>query len=397
MKMKKLFALLLVLTMTMSLLAGCGEEATNGDATTNEDTATNEDTSTSSDATDAPIKLGMLTPTSGDLAMYGQAVLNAAQLAIEEINAAGGVNGRQLELKYYDNEGDATKSINLFNRLADQDNIDALVGPVISGTSLVVAPEADRRGIPMVTPTATNAEVTVGMEYVYRVCFTDPYQGAMGAKFASENLGAQTAIIFTNVSSDYSIGLAESFTEAFPGEVLANESYTNEDNDFKAIISKIASLGADIIYIPDYYNIAGLIAKQLKEAGVEATLVGVDGWDGIQVDYAADAEGGFFTNHYSTSDEAEVVQTFVTTYEEEYGEVPNALAALGYDAVKVVAAAMERAGSTDKDAVRDEIRNTDQDAVTGHIKFDENGDISKEVSIITVKDGQLLLETKVSN
>ncbi len=176
----------------------------------------NEDTSTSSDATEGPIKLGMLTPTSGDLAMYGQAVLNAAELAIAEINTAGGVNGRQLELTYYDNEGDATKSINLFNRLADQDNIDALVGPVISGTSLVVAPEADRRGIPMVTPTATNAEVTVGMEYVYRVCFTDPYQGAMGAKFASENLGAETAIIFTNVSSDYSIGLAESFYRSFP-------------------------------------------------------------------------------------------------------------------------------------------------------------------------------------
>ncbi len=165
----------------------------------------------------------MLTPTSGDLAVYGQAVLNASQLAIEEINAAGGVNGRDLELTYYDNEGDPTKSINLFNRLVDQDKIDALVGPVISGTSLVVAPEADKRGIPMVTPTATNAEVTVGMEYVYRVCFTDPYQGAMGAKFASENLSAKTAVIFTNVSSDYSIGLAEAFTENFTGEVLANE------------------------------------------------------------------------------------------------------------------------------------------------------------------------------
>ncbi|WZL79981.1 ABC transporter substrate-binding protein [Vallitaleaceae bacterium 9-2] len=384
--MKKFIALLFVLMMTVSLFSGCGKE-----------TATNDDTSSGAGATDGPIKLGMLTPTSGDLAVYGQAVLNASQLAIEEINAAGGVNGRDLELTYYDNEGDPTKSINLFNRLVDQDKIDALVGPVISGTSLVVAPEADKRGIPMVTPTATNAEVTVGMEYVYRVCFTDPYQGAMGAKFASENLSAKTAVIFTNVSSDYSIGLAEAFTENFTGEVLANESYTNEDNDFKAIISKISDLNADIIYIPDYYNVAGLIAKQLGEAGVDATLVGVDGWDGIQADYGADAEGGFFTNHYSTTDESEVVQSFVTSYEEKYDEVPNALAALGYDAVKVVAAAMERAGSTDKDAVRDEIKNTDQDAVTGHIKFDENGDISKEVSIITIKDGEFTLETKVSN
>ena len=393
--MKKIFAILLVLVMSMSLLAGCGEEAATDEETSSNNEST--DTTDTTESSEGTIKLGMLTPTSGDLAMYGQAVLNAAELAIEEVNAAGGVNGRDLELTYYDNEGDPTKSINLFNRLVDQDDIDALVGPVISGTSLVVAPEADNRGIPMVTPTATNAEVTVGMEYVYRVCFTDPYQGAMGAKFASENLNAQTAVIFTNVSSDYSIGLAESFTENFTGEVLANESYTNEDNDFKAIISKIADLNADIIYIPDYYNVAGLIAKQLKEAGVESTLVGVDGWDGIQVDYASDAEGGYFTNHYSTTDESEVVQTFVTTYEEKYGEVPNALAALGYDAVKVVAAAMERAGSTDKDAVRDEIKKTDQNAVTGHIKFDENGDISKEVSIITVKDGVLTLETKVSN
>ncbi|MBN2220861.1 MAG: ABC transporter substrate-binding protein, partial [Vallitaleaceae bacterium] len=249
--MKKIVSLILVLLLTTAMFAGCKK-----------------DEEVSGSGSGEPIKIGMLTPLSGDLAQYGQAVLNAAQLAIKAVNDKGGVNGSQVELVYYDNEADQTKSLNLFNRLVDQDKIVALIGPVISGTSLVVAPEANSKKIPMITPTGTNTDITVGYDYVFRACYIDPYQGKMVAKFANEKLGAKSAVIFRNVSSDYSTGLADAFIAGFNGEVVADEGYTQEDSDFNAIITKIKDLNPDVIFIPDYFNKVGLVAKQLKEAGV---------------------------------------------------------------------------------------------------------------------------------
>lgn len=404
--MKKLLSLLLVLSLAISLFAGCAkkdtttETATSTTETATTDTATTDtattETTTDTAATADVVKVGMLTPTSGDLAPYGIAVQNAAEMAVKEINDAGGINGATLELVVYDNEGDPTKSINLFNKLVEEDGICALVGPVISSTSLVVGPLANDAQIPMLSPTATNADVTIGLDYVFRACYIDPYQGRVVAKFASENLGAQKAVIFRNVSNDYSIGLADAFSEAFTGEIVADEGYTGEDNDFKAIISKIASLNPDVIFIPDYFNTVGLIAKQLNEAGVTATLLGGDGWDGIQGDYAAEVEGDFFANHYATTDESPLVQNFIKSYQENFNEVPNALAALSYDATKVMAAAIAKAGSTEGPKILEALKATDMDAVCGQIKFDENGDTIKAVSIIKIENGQLVLEAKVS-
>ena len=391
--MKKLLSLLLVLSLAISLFAGCATEEVAEETTTETTEGTTEEATEEMADT---VKLGMLTPTSGDLAQYGIAVQNAAEMAVKELNEAGGINGATVELIVYDNEGDPTKSINLFNRLVDEDEIVALVGPVISGTSLVVGPLADEAGIPMLSPTATNTDVTVGLDYVFRACYIDPYQGRVVAKFASENLDAKTAVIFRNVSNDYSIGLADAFEGAFAGEIVADEGYTAEDNDFKAIIAKIADLNPDVIFIPDYFNTVGLIAKQLNEAGVDAVLLGGDGWDGIQGDYAAEVEGNFFANHYSTTDEAEIVQNFIGSYETTYGEVPNALAALAYDATKVMAAAIADAGSTDGEAILASLKATDMDAVCGRIKFDDNGDTVKAIAIIKVQDGALQLEAKIS-
>ncbi len=373
--MKKLLTLGLVLIMVVTLFAGCGKEE---------------------EASAEIVKIGMLAPTSGDLAVYGQAVFNAGTMAVEEINAAGGINGATVELIHYDNEGDPTKSMTLFSKLVDEDGIVALVGPVISGTSLVVGPLAEEAGIPMLSPTATNPDVTPGLDYVFRACYIDPYQGRVVAKFASENLSAKTAVIFKNVSNDYSIGLADAFESAFAGDMLAIEGYTGEDNDFNAIIAKIADMKPDVIFLPDYFNVVGLIAKQLNEAGVEATLLGGDGWDGIQGDYVEEVEGAFFANHYATTDESEIVQNFITSYEEQFGEVPNALGALAYDATKVMAEAIKEAGSTDGAAIKDALAKTDIDAVCGHITFDDNGDTVKAISIITIKNGELELEDKVS-
>ncbi len=393
--MKKLLSMLLVLSMMTVLFAACGaQEETTTESTT--EATTEETTETTEEAAPATIKLGLLAPTSGDLAVYGQAVYNATMMAVAEINSAGGIDGTEVELVHYDNEGDPTKSMNLFNKLVDEDQIVALIGPVISGTSLVVGPLAEEAGIPMLSPTATNPDVTPGLEYVFRACYIDPYQGRVVAKFAMENLGAESAVIFRNVSNDYSIGLADAFAEAFGGELLADEGYTAEDNDFKAIIAKIADQNPDVIFLPDYFNVVGLIAKQLNEAGVEATLLGGDGWDGIQADYAAEVEGDFFANHYATTDDSEIVQNFITSYEEQFGEVPNALGALAYDATNVMAAAIDAADSTDGAAIRDALAATDMDAVCGQITFDENGDTIKAISIITVKDGALALEAKVS-
>lgn len=378
--MKKIVSLILVLLLTTAMFAGCKK-----------------DDAASGSGSGEPIKIGMLTPLSGDLAQYGQAVLNAAQLAIKQVNDKGGVNGSKIELVYYDNEADQTKSLNLFNRLVDQDKIVALIGPVISGTSLVVAPEANSKKIPMITPTGTNTDITVGYDYVFRACYIDPYQGKMVAKFATEKLAAKTAVVFRNVSSDYSTGLADAFIAGFGGEVVADEGYTQEDSDFNAIITKIKDLNPDVIFIPDYFNKVGLVAKQLKDAGVTATLLGGDGWDGIQIDYADVATGGYFANHYATDDTAAVVQDFIKAYETEYKETPNALGALSFDATNVMLAAIEKAKSTDADAIVEALKATDTDAVCGHITFDENGDPIKDISIITVKDGNLTLETKISD
>jgi len=406
--MKKLLSLVIVLVLAVSMFTGCGDKKTesgdNGSTSDAKEETTDKNDSkdeseaaqNTDDSTGDAIKLGMLSPTSGDLAVYGVAVKNAAEMAIKEVNEAGGINGKDVELIVYDNEGDPTKSINLFNRLVEEDHIVALIGPVISGTSIVIGPLADEAGIPMLTPTATNIDVTIDLPYVFRACYIDPYQGRIVAKFANENLEAKSAVVFRNVSNDYSIGLADAFTGAFSGEILADEGYTQEDNDFKAIISKISKLNPDVIFIPDYFNVVGLIAKQLNEAGVEATLLGGDGWDGIQASYAEEVEGDYFANHYSTTDESEIVQNFITSYKDNYDEVPNALAALSYDGTKVMVAAIENAGSTDGAAIKDAIAAIDMDAVCGHITFDENGDTIKAISIITVKDGDLQLETKIS-
>lgn len=370
--MRKIVTLLLTVAIIATLLVGCG-------------------------ASSKTVKIGLITPKTGDLAVYGIAVENAAKLAVDKINADGGIDGKDVELIVYDNKADATESINAFNRLVDNDKIVALVGPVISSTSLAVAPLADAAGIPMISPTATNLAVTPDYEYVFRACYTDPYQGAMVAKFANENLGATKAAILYNAGDDYSSGLATAFEETFTGEIVAKEGYTAEDVDFRALLTSIKELGAEAVFVPDYYNTIGLISTQAREVGLEAVLLGGDGWDAVQVEYGDVTEGYYFANHYSTTDEAAIVQDFLAAYAAAYnGETPNALAALGYDATMVMAAAIEAAESTDGADILAALKATNMDAVTGRITFDANGDTEKSVSIIKIEGGKLVLETKIA-
>lgn len=376
---KKITSLMLVIALiaTMLLVTGCGEKE-------------------SKDSGDT-IKIGLITPKTGKVAQYGIAVENAVKLAVDEYNANGGLLGKDIELISYDNKADQTESVTAFNRLANNDGIVALIGPVISSTSLTVGDIAQDEGIPMVTPTATNLDVTLGKDLVFRACYTDPYQGSTVGKFAISNLGAKKAAVLYNTDDDYSTGLAEAFVEAFEaegGEVTNYEAYMTDDNDFKVVLTNVKANEPDVIFVPDYYNKVGLIATQVAELGIDATMLGGDGWDDVQKDYADVVEGFYFANHYAVDDPADVVQNFIAAYNDKYGETPNALGALGYDAALIMFEAIKSADSTDGEAIKEALQGTNLELVTGNVTFDDNGDTIKSISIIKIEDGELKLETK---
>jgi branched-chain amino acid transport system substrate-binding protein len=387
MKAKKFMSMLLVGGIMLSSLVGCGN------------TGSSSQGSESSGANADVIKIGGIAPLTGDVAVYGVAADNGVKLAIEEINANGGLLGKQIQYVVYDDKGDPTEAVNAYKKLTSNDKVDAIVGAVTSKPTLTVTPLAAKDGIPMITPTATALEVTSAGPNIFRACFIDPYQGEVMAKFAVEELGASKAAIIYNTADDYSVGVAEAFKEAVEGygtQVVSFEGYNGDDKDFKAVLTNVKSQGPDVLFIPDYYNRVGLIAQQAKEVGITATLLGADGWDGV-IGVNPDAvEGAYFCNHYSTDDAAEEVQNFLKVYKEKYNEDPVSFAALGYDAMKILAAAIEKAGSTDKDAVVKALAETDITSVTGKITFDENRNPVKEVSIIKIENGNNTLFTKMS-
>lgn len=378
MRGKKYVALFMMVALVLGAFAGCSGGSETAEAET--------------------VKIGLIAPTTGQVAVYGQAVQNAVEQAVEEQNAAGGILGKQIELIAYDNKGDATESVNAFNRLVDNDGIDAFIGAVISSTTLTVGPLAVEAGIPMITPTATNLDVTLVGDNVFRACFIDPYQGKVIGQFAVNELGAKKVAVMFNTADDYSVGLKDAFVAAAEeagAEVVAVEGYTGgTDKDFKALLTNVDAAGPDVLFLPDYYNTVGLIADQAKEVGVEATLIGADGWDGVLGVSPESVEGGFFANHYAKDDPDEVVQSFIADYTDKYGEAPNALAALGYDAAYIMFQAIESAGSVDKAAVIKAMANTSIDGVTGHIVFDADGNPEKSISIITIEDGKDVLYGK---
>lgn len=344
------------------------------------------------------IKLGVIGPLTGDYSMYGTAVANAAKLAADEINAAGGIDGKQVEIIAYDSKGDKTEAVNAYNRLRDQDEIVGLIGGTFSGTTLSIKEIAKADNMPVLSPTATNGEVTIGAANIFRACYTDPYQGATAAVFAADELKATKAAVLFNIEDPYSEGLAVAFKDQFSsiGTVTNYEGYTKNDADFRAILTKIAAEDPDVIFLPDYIAKVGVILSQIEELGLDVVAIGGDGWDGIEADYAAVAEGHYFANHYAKTDEVAVVQDFIAAYEAAYKASPNALAALAYDSTFIMKAAIEAAGSTDADAMIEALSSTDLDGVTGHVTFDDNGDPIKSISIIQIKDGQHVLAAKVS-
>lgn len=375
MKKRKLSVVLAALVLLTAILSGCSN-------------------SESSDV----IKLGVIGPLTGDYSMYGTAVANAAQLAADEINAAGGIDGKQVEIIAYDSKGDKTEAVNAYNRLRDQDQIVGLIGGTFSCTTLSIKEIAKSDNMPVLSPTATNGEVTLDAANIFRACYTDPYQGATAAVFAAEELKATKAAVLFNIEDPYSEGLAVAFKEQFAsmGTVTNYEGYTKNDADFRAILTKIAAEDPDVLFLPDYIAKVGVILSQVEELGMDVVAIGGDGWDGIEADYAAVADGHYFANHYAKTDESSVVQEFISAYEAAFKSSPNALAALAYDSTYIMKAAIEAAGSTDSDAIISALASTDMGGVTGHVTFDPNGDPIKSISIIQVLNGEHVLAAKVS-
>ena len=349
-------------------------------------------TSTGGDTGD--IKVGVYGDLTGQTSSFGQSTKNGIQLAVDEINAAGGVNGRKITLVIEDDQGRPEQAKTVISKLINQDKVIAVLGEVASSNSLAAAPVAQEAKIPMITPSSTNPKVTEVGDYISRVCFIDPFQGSVMAKFAANTLKAKTAAIIGDVQSDYSKGLTEFFTQEFTklgGKVVAEQKYAQTDPDFKAQLTAIRNTNPDVIYIPGYYGQVAIIAKQARELGMNMPLLGGDGWDSPELwKLGGEAlKNSYISNHYSAENPAPEIQNFVKAYQAKFNVVPDSLAALAYDSAKVLADAIKRAGGTDSAKLKDAINATkDFKGVTGTITLDASRNAIKPAVVLELNPAE---------
>ena len=348
-----------------------------------------------SEAAGDPIKVGQFASLTGKEATFGISSDEGTTMAIEEINAAGGVLGRQLKLLTEDTQSKPGEPATVVNKLIARDGVVAILGEVASSRSLEAAPICQQSKIPMISPSSTNPKVTEVGDYIFRVCFIDPFQGTVMANFATKTLKAKKVAVFTDAKSDYSKGLAKFFKEKFTadgGTVVAELDFNGGDKDFKAQLTAIKAANPDAVFVPGYYTDAALICVQAKQLGLNVPFMGGDGWESEKlVEIGQDAvEGQYFSTHYHPDLGSEVSKKFVANYQKRWnGKMPDALAACGYDSALVLADAIKRAGSTDGPKVRDALAATkDFPAVTGTISINEQRDATKAAVILQVKDGK---------
>jgi branched-chain amino acid transport system substrate-binding protein len=341
------------------------------------------------------IVLGHYGSMTGSEATFGQSTDNGIKLALEEINQAGGINGKKVRLITYDDKGEAREAGTAVTRLVTRDGVAAVLGEVASSLSLNGAPICQDAGVPMITPSSTNPAVTEVGDMVFRVCFIDPFQGSVCAKFAREHEGlkaAKAAILYDQAAA-YAVGLQEEFGKAFKnlgGEIVATEIYQAGDQDYSAQLTAIRAAQPDVIFVPGYYTDVGNIAIQARKLGITVPLLGGDGWDSSKLGEIAGSaiNGSFYSNHYSHQDPDPRVQDFIRKYKEQHGQTPDGLAALGYDAARIVCQAIERAGSvTGADIAAELAKTKDFPGVTGKISIDENRNAVKPAVILEMKDG----------
>ncbi|MDX6575173.1 MAG: branched-chain amino acid transport system substrate-binding protein [Blastocatellia bacterium] len=339
------------------------------------------------------VKIGVFMSMTGDTANFGISSTNGIKMATDEVNAAGGINGKQVELDVQDDRSDPSEAATIVTKFVTQDGVNAILGEVASSRSIAAAPIAQNAKIPMLTPSSTNPEVTKKGDYIFRSCFIDPVQGAAIAQFAARTLNAKRAGIMVDRKNDYSTGLEKFISQTFTklgGQMVVTQSYQAGDQDFNAQITSIKGANPDVIFVPGYYGDVALFAKQARDKGITVPLVGGDGWDAEQLYKIGGAalNGSFFSNHYSPYDQDPQVQKFVNDYKARYNSIPDALAATAYDAARIMFDAIKRANSLDGKAIRDALAATkDFPGVTGKVTFNENRDAVKPIVMIEIKDG----------
>jgi branched-chain amino acid transport system substrate-binding protein len=339
------------------------------------------------------IPVGVYGALTGDQAAFGSSTVQGARIAADEINAAGGINGRKIQLLVEDDQGRPEEAATVVTKLITGSNVVALIGENSSNQSLAAAPIAQANGVPMISPSSTNPAVTEKGEYIFRVCFTDPYQGEALATFARQNLKLNTAAILVDQKNDYSVGLAGVFRKQFEaqgGRIVGQQSYSGGDSEFRPQLTALRETKPEALFIPGFYTEVGQIAIQARDLGLTVPLLGGDGWDSptvIQIG-GRSVEGAYFSDHYFVGDTRPVVQKFVTEYEKRHGKKPEATAALGYDAVYLFAEAAKRAGSLDRKAIRDQIAATkDYQGVSGTITMGPDRNPIKPVAMIKIENG----------
>jgi branched-chain amino acid transport system substrate-binding protein len=349
-----------------------------------------------------PIRVGHFASLTGDTATFGQSTDRGIRMAFEEVNAKGGVLGRPIELITEDDRSVTEEARSAAQKLIQRDEVVALLGEVASSRSLAAAPEAQRAGVPMISPASTNPRVTEVGDDIFRTCFIDPFQGAVMARFAFDDLKARRVAVLFDFKQDYSVGLAEFFRKTFQqlgGEIVADERYTSGDIEFRAQLTTIRGASPDAIFVPGYYTEVGLIAKQARELGLNVPLLGGDGWDSektIEIGGPA-VEGDYFSTHYAADSDDPHVRDFVRRYQAKNGQVPDAMAALGYDAARILIDSMARAGKTEGPALRDAIASTkDFPGITGRITIDPQRNALKDAVVLKIDGGRFRYHRTVS-
>lgn len=381
---RKVSAFIMVMLLLTGIMAGCGGIGSND------------------------IKIGLLNEMTGSNATLGTSSANGAKLAIKEANAKGGVLGKQIQAVIGDNKSEPSESANAMTKLIAQDRVAAVTGVFASSNAIAAASVAEGSKVPFLAVGATNPKVTVDektgkvKEFTFRVCFIDPFQGTVGANFVLNTLNLKKAAILVDNSSDYSKGLLSFFKEAFSkggGSIVVEEAYLQKDQDFKAILTKVKAANPDVLYVPGYYEEVGKIVKQARELGITAPIVGGDGWDSPKLAEVAGAEAlnnTYFTNHYSVEDTSTASQAFVEAYKKEYGQMPDAMAVLGYDAANVLIDAIKRANSAEPGKIREALSQTkDYPAVTGATTLNATHDAVKSAVIIEMKNGKQMFKATV--
>lgn len=386
---KKMIAAGAAAVMAMSL-AGCSGGSMDDSA------------SSTSAASGDTITIGSVTTNSGTAAAYGEAEVKGFELAVSEINAKGGINGKKVKLESLDDKGDATEASNAYNKLAADGNVLAVAGPTISATTAAVAPLADQTKLVTIAPAATSDSIETG-NYLFRTCFKDSYQGEVAARFAAENLKVKKVAVLYGTGDPYSSGVGEAFAKAAEKlgmQVVDKESSSSaDDTEYSAQLQKIQASGAELLYAPYYYSVAGpYIIPQARSVGFNGYVMGPDGYDGLKLTGdKAQYNKTYYTTHYSADDSSNTkVQDFIKSYKEKNNAEPNTFAALGYDTIYMIKQAIEKAG--DK-ATREDVRNAvagmSFDGVTGKFTMDKSGSPTKSVIVLELKDGKPVYNTTV--